>query len=70
MTFERRLVVKPEQYRGRTITARYMGPDLLAYVDEIELGGFYMTAEAAREAGRRYVDAEIDAEEKRARGDR
>jgi len=53
----RRQVGVTEQYHGRALVARFMGPDLLAYVDDVELGGFYTDVEAARAAGRRYVDA-------------
>jgi hypothetical protein len=63
--FERRQVGKPELYHGRKLIARYMGPDLLAYVNDVELGGFYTDVEAARAAGRRHVDAEIKEEAKR-----
>ncbi len=47
-----------ETYKGSKLLARFCGPDLLAYVDDIELAGFYLTPEAARAAGRRHVDAE------------
>ena len=66
MALERKIVGKPEKYRGRTITIRYMGPDLLCEVDGIELSGFFVDVEAARSGGQRYVDAEIKAEEEAA----
>jgi len=53
---ERMKVGDPEQYKGRTIQATYCGPDCLCLVDGREVGNFYMTAEAARTAGRRYID--------------
>ena len=65
MSITRKVVGDPERYHGRTITARYMGPDLLGYVNDVELGGFFLDLEAVRAAGRRYVDAEIKAEEER-----
>lgn len=45
-----------ESYRGRELEVRFMGPDLLAYVDGVELSGFFLNREAALGAGRRYVD--------------
>lgn len=56
MSVERRKVGKTERYGGSQIEVRFMGPDLLAYVDGVELSNFYLTPEAARAAGRRYVD--------------
>ena len=70
MPFERKLVGEPAKDRGRTLTARYMGPDLLAYVDDLELAGFYLDAEAAHQAGMRHVDAEEKAKAERERGAR
>lgn len=67
MAIERKVVGEPAQYQGRTITARHMGPDLLGYVDDVELSGFYLDVEAVRAAGRRYVDAELKAEDERQR---
>lgn len=58
MAVQREIVGDVEEYRGRVLAARFMGPDLLGYVDETELSGFFRTAEAARAAGRRYVDEE------------
>lgn len=59
---ERRLIGEPEQYRGATIEARRMGPDLLAYVDGVELPNFYLNTEAVRVAGRKYVDQRLKEE--------
>lgn len=58
MAIERKKVGKTERYKGSDIEVRFMGPDLLAYVDGMELPNFYLDAEAARAAGRRYVDEE------------
>lgn len=58
MPLKRQMVGQPENYQGRTITVRLMGPDLLGYVDDIELSGFFWTAEAARVAARKYIDDE------------
>ncbi len=62
---ERKQVGATEDYRGYTLSVRYMGPDLLAYVGVIELSGFYLNREAALAAARRYVDDDIKAREKR-----
>ena len=56
MSFERKLIGSPETYKGRKIEVRFCGPDLLCYVDGADCGQFYMTAEAAKKAGRRYID--------------
>lgn len=65
MSIQRRQVGKTELYEGRELRARYMGPDLLAFVNDVELNGFYLSVEDAHAAGRRHVDAEIKAEKKR-----
>ncbi len=59
MAFTRKQVGDAERYQGRRLMARFAGPDLLAYVDDIELAGFYINVESALQAGRRHVDAEI-----------
>jgi len=64
---ERKQVGPTETYHGRKLTARYMGPDVLGYVDDMELSGFFLDVEAAHAAGRRHVDAEIKAAEEAAR---
>lgn len=56
-----RVVVSTEIYQGRKLVARFCGPDLLAYVDAIELSGFYLDTRAAMLAGKKHVDAEIKA---------
>lgn len=52
-------------YHGRKIEVKFMGPDLLAYVDGIELSGFYLDSQAAYVAGQKHVDAELLAEAER-----
>lgn len=59
MAIERKKVGKTERYEGSDIDVRFMGPDLLAIVDGVELPNFYLTPEAARAAGRRYVDEQL-----------
>lgn len=65
MVVKRPIVGDPYLYRGRTVSARYLGPDLIAYVNDVELPHFYLDIEAVRGAGRRWVDAE---EDERAKG--
>jgi hypothetical protein len=57
----RRKLIRSETYQGRTIEARWMGPDLLSFVDTLELSGFFIDAQAAIEGAQRYIDAEITA---------
>lgn len=65
MAIERKVVGTPSKYRGKTITVRFMGPDFLGYVNDIELSGFFLSAAAAESAGQRYVNEQLDAEAKR-----
>lgn len=53
---KRKSVGKAEVYHGHRIQPAFMGPDLVCYVDDTELPNFYLDAEAARRAGRQYVD--------------
>lgn len=62
---KRRQVGDAERYHGRRLSAHFLGPDLLGYVDDIELSGFYLNVEAALAAGRRYVDDQIKEEAKK-----
>lgn len=43
-------------HHGQKIRALFVGPDLLAVVDDVELANFYLTIEAAHVADRTYVD--------------
>jgi len=58
MAIERQIVGKSE-YRGSEITVRHMGPDLLGYVDGVELSGFFINTAAAIAGGERYIDQQI-----------
>jgi hypothetical protein len=62
----KRKLIRSEAYQGRTIEARWMGPDLLCFVQGVELGSFYIDAQAAIEGGQRYIDADIKAAQERA----
>jgi len=61
MSLIRKQVGAAEAYRGSKLTAHYMGPDLLAYVDGVEMPSFYLSVEAAHAGGKRYVDAQLKA---------
>jgi hypothetical protein len=67
MAIERKQVGETETYHGRKLRARFMGPDLLGFVGDMELSGFFLDVEAAHAAGRRHVDAEIKAEQEAAK---
>jgi hypothetical protein len=62
---ERKRIGEVECYRGHEIEARYMGPDLLAYVDGSQVGCYWIDAESARAGARRYVDQIEDEKRKR-----
>ena len=62
---KRKQVGDAERYHGRRLHASYLGPDLLANVDDIELPTFFLTVEAALGAARKYVDEQIKEEKKR-----
>lgn len=65
MSVRRKRVGEPLEYMGRKIIATFLGPDLLVSIDEVELPTFYIDLESARQGGMRYVDAEIEAQEKK-----
>lgn len=56
MPLNRKSIGGPVQYKGHTIQPKYIGPDLICEVDGQEIANFYLDAEAARNAGKRYVD--------------
>lgn len=60
---ERRLVGPVLRYRGHEIEARLLGPDLLCYVDGQQVGEYWLTAQAAHNAGQRHVDTIEDEKE-------
>lgn len=62
----KRKLIRSEPYQDRTLEARYLGPDLLAFVDGVELGSFYIDAQAAIDGGKRFVDADAKAQQERA----
>ena len=53
---ERKQIGDTLNYRGHEIVARFLGPDLLCYVDGSELAPFYADLNAAQKAGMRHVD--------------
>jgi hypothetical protein len=56
MSFQRKTVGEPMQYRGREIRALFCGPDLLCSVDGMQIGNFYLNVDTAKRAGVSYVD--------------
>ena len=56
MTVKRQQVGAVEHYRGHAIRMTLLGPDLLCYVDGVELQPFYETVRAARAAAEHYID--------------
>lgn len=52
-----------EDYCGRKITVRLMGPDFLAYVDDTELSGFFISPNAAVNAAQKYINDEASSKE-------
>lgn len=64
MTLHRQAVGDPVTYRGHTIQARFMGPDLLSFVDGQEMPGFYVDRQAALKGGERHVDELVKEAEK------
>lgn len=61
MSIERKIVATSE-YLGSHIVVRHMGPDLLVYVDDSELGGFFVNVPAAIAGGHRHVDQQLKEE--------
>lgn len=55
----------PYMYRGYMITATFIGPDLLGYIDGEEMPNFYMDLAAVRKAGSRNVDLKIKEREEK-----
>lgn len=55
----------PEMYRGRTISIVFLGPDFLAYVDDIELSAFYISPKAAVAGAQTYINDDAKAKEKK-----
>ena len=62
---ERKTVGEPYVYKGFTIIATHLGPDLLGYIDGEELPHFYLSLGAVRRAGSRNVDLKIKEQEEK-----
>jgi hypothetical protein len=58
----RPLIGAPVMYLGRKIEVRHMGPDLLCFVDGVDMDTFYLDSATAVAGGQRYVDAVVKAE--------
>ena len=61
MAVERKQVGPAETYLRHEITVHELQPDVLLRVNGQDLG-FYTNAEAARRAGREYVDRKVERE--------
>lgn len=59
MAIVRELIGKPIAYKDHLIEARRMGPDLLCFVDGVELPNFYLNVAAVESAGVRYIDDKL-----------
>lgn len=64
-----RPLVKSEYYHEHLLEARFMGPDLLSFVDSVELPQFYVDVEAALLSGRKFIDAQEKEERERLEAD-
>lgn len=62
---DRKPVDEPYMYRGCMITATFIGPDLLGYIDGEEMPNFYMDLAAVRRTGSRNVDLKIKEREEK-----
>lgn len=62
---KRKQIGDAERYHGRRLFATYVGPDLLANVNDIELPTFFLTVEAALVGARKFVDDQIKEEKKK-----
>lgn len=62
---DRKPVGDPYMYRGYMITATFIGPDLLGYIDGQEMPNFYMDLAAVRRVGARNVDLKIKEQEEK-----
>ena len=63
MTLQRKLV-DCVTYKKHVIDIKYIGPDLLCYVNEIELPNFFVNIRSAIEAGKRFVNEKLKEEKK------
>ena len=56
MSIQRQQIGADQYVRGHLVQLRYLGPDLLCYVDNTELNAFYETVPAAMAGAERYID--------------
>lgn len=59
MSVNRPTVGEPHVYKGSVVTATLISPDLIGYLDGLEMPHFYMTLAAVRVAGEKMVDAKL-----------
>lgn len=62
---QRPTVGKPYIYRGHSVTAVLIQPDLLGYIDGEEMPHFYLNMQAVRENAEKMIDAKIKEQEKK-----
>lgn len=62
---DRKPVGDPHMYRGYLVTATFIGPDLLGYIDGEEMPNFYMDLAAVRKTAERNVDLKIKEREEK-----
>lgn len=62
---DRKPVGDPYKYRGHLVTATFIGPDLLGYIDGEEMPNFYLDLEAVRKTAERNVDLKIKEQEEK-----
>jgi hypothetical protein len=60
MTVQRK-IVSESAYRGKKIKVCFMGPDYLAYVDDREMSGFYISEQAAIGGAQTFINEELEA---------
>lgn len=59
---KRQVIGGEYNYRGLPIRVEFMGPDFLAFADDIQVGQFWLDPFAADKAARKHVDATIEEE--------
>jgi hypothetical protein len=57
MAIERKLIGRIN-HKGHVIEARFMGPDLIGYIDGMEMGNFYLDAQAVYKVAINQIDEE------------
>lgn len=58
-------IISEFTHRERTVIIGHVGPDVIAEVDGVELGAFYMDVADAHAAVNRHIDAQEKAKERK-----